>query len=312
MSTSTDLRDRPGDKDSAQSTKATATGLTIVSAGFTLYPTRMEKELVALGVAALEADGHTTRLVVHKDSLVGKSPKEVIPDKQGSREQDSLERAFPELHFLNVAGFDLSSPDGQKGEGATAINFDMIPDFESLSSGVHLAGNWRKRIHSWMAFDEGQVVAVPDQYSFTQTCEWTDFDHPPQHHRPQLLTSCTAYARSVQNSQSIVLTSRKDTTKRLSLEFKDGPVFAAFINFAAGADARDYTVDFSHINAMLRLSDSEGVEVRFTLGKMKQMELPTVDRQDRGWPEWLTKLLEKNDALVGRPHCGARQMRVPD
>jgi hypothetical protein len=79
-------------------------------------------------------------------------------------------------------------------------------------------------------------------------------------------------------------------------------------------DPSSYLIDFEHINAMLQLCDKQG-EVRFTLGERiapdEKIPLPTSKRQDRGWPEWLTKLFDKNQYFAGRPHCGARQMRAP-
>src|SRR3954452_12558275 len=69
------------------------------------------------------------------------------------------------------------------------------------------------------------------------------------------------------------------------------------------------------INAMLQLCDQVG-EVRFTLGECIRLDenipLPPSERQDLGWPQWLTTLFDKHQYIAGRPHCGARQMRAPE
>jgi hypothetical protein len=306
MSTSTDVRERASEQERSTINQLTATGLTLVSAGFALYPTRTDKtdRRVVMGVAFPEAERHTPLLVVQKSSVLGKIPHGIPKSKI-----DFPDLKHFDLHFLDVTDFDLSSPDAQSSAGATAIAFDMIPDFESFSSGLHLASDWRERISSWHAFDGGELVAVPDNNTLTQTCHWTDFAKPPQDH-DQSFTSCTAYARSVQKSRSIVLTSRDDATKHV-LSFKEEPVFAAFINYADVQDSGNYAVDFDHINAMFRLCDKYG-EVRFTLGEMKskKMTVPTPEFQDPGWPEWLAKLRQIN-TFAGRPHCSARQMQAP-
>jgi hypothetical protein len=237
------------------------------------------------------------QLVVQKDTVLSKIPDEILDKKQKDRD----------AHFLTVAGFDLSVGDGRSGDGAAAGNFEMIPDFESFSSGLHLGRDWRNRgISSWLGFNGGAVVAVPDEYSVEQTCRWTSFE-PAQPNGPQRLTSNTAYVGSVQTSSSLVLTSRDDPGKQFSIDLKAGRIFAAFANVAVDGDPGSYRADFDHINAMFRLCDKKG-EVRFTLGEMQEDRL-LLRRQD--WPEWLQRLLARNQYLVGRPHCGARQMRAP-
>src|SRR5262245_31764295 len=112
MSTSTDVRERQSEQERSTGNQLTATGLTLVSAGFTLYPTRLENDrLVALGIAAPQARAHRAQLVVQRGSIVGTIPNEML-----SHEPED-ERAFPDLHFLNVAGFDLSWPGGQDSAG---------------------------------------------------------------------------------------------------------------------------------------------------------------------------------------------------
>ena len=309
MSTSTDVRERPNDQERPTVKQFTATGLTLVSGGFMLYPTRRDtRGLVALGVAALKADGyrHKTRLVVHKNTLQGKIPDELLPKRSDEIRDDEQDL---DVHFLKVDEFDLSLTDGQSSLGATAINFGMVPDFESLSGGLRLKNDWRQRVGPVTWFNGGEVVAVPDRNSVEQWWQWTDFEPEQKLHRPQPLTSATVYAPSHQPSQSLVLTSKNNVSKSVSLEFKAGPVFAAFVNFAEDPDPNSYLIDFEHINEMFQLCDKHG-EVRFTLGERIALN-EKVTPPDLGWPEWLTKLFDKNRTFAGRPHCGARQMSAP-
>jgi hypothetical protein len=303
MSTATNWRERPGDKDSAQSSEATATGLTLVSAGFMLYPTRMVNgRMVASGVAAAKVRGypHRPMLVIPERSIgqvIGEMPK---------GESDDV------LRYLDVAGYDISMAEQPSGAGALTDRFEMIPMFESFSCGVRLARDWRDRaINTWFTFDAGNVVAVPNRYTLTQTCQWTDCDgHKGQ---PQRFTDQTTYSPEVQAKSTIFLRSPE---RSAVIEFIDGPAYVAFTNFLHEDVPVDVGIDLAHIDSMLQLSDTDG-EIRFTLG------LTTADGAAGAsgpeplaaspirWPLWLTKVLALN-TFVGRPHCGARQMREPD
>jgi hypothetical protein len=294
MSTSSDVREHSADRTVIAVNELTTTGLMIVSAGFTLYPTRVVAgRLVVLGVAAPKGSTvtHTPKLVVHEDDVLGPIPG-VVPEKH--------------LYSFDAAEYDISLAGGGAGLGAEAVNFDIVPDFDSISCGLELAPDWRDRVATWIPFDGGQVVAVPDEYYVRQECSWTECGQTTS--RQQRLTNRTAYAPPVQNTPTIVLTPRSAHPKPVSIQFKGGPVFAALTNFAEGVDPHDYEVDLSHIHTMLRLSQVVG-EVRFTLGRIisNALNLPRVTQ----WPGWLTTVLRQEETFVGRPHCGARQMREP-
>jgi hypothetical protein len=303
MSTSTELREGRSEQERSTVNQLTTTGLTLVSAGFTLYPTRVQNgQTVALGVAAPRV-----RWYPHRPMLI-------IPERSIAQVTGELPSGYSkgDLRHLEVAGYDISMAEQPSGKGAVADgSFEMIPKFESFSCGVRLASNWRDLgIDTWFTFESGNVIAEPTPLTFRQTCESTDCSGHTW--RGQRFTDQTAYVPEVQTRSTIFL---KSEERSAAIEFIAGPAYVVLTNFLRDDVPPEVGIDLAHIDSMLQLSKSEG-EIRFTLGSTVTPTTPgsidskrTIGGQTR-WPRWLREVLDLNP-FVGRPHCGARQMLAP-
>jgi hypothetical protein len=89
-------------------------------------------------------------------------------------------------------------------------------------------------------------------------------------------------------------------------------MFAALINHPDEEVTKDQAVDIdiAHLCSMLLLAHvHDAAEMRVIFGFTA--ESPLVKDPQESWPEWVKRVVI-SPYFIGRPHCGARQMRAPE
>jgi hypothetical protein len=150
---------------------------------------------------------------------------------------------------------------------------------------------------------------VPDQYTFKKSCTWTDCQGRTKAGDPlyQLDFLC-----ALQPHQPHAVTQAEEQQGGACLDRIQRWVHVrAFINHPEGQPTGSPAlgIDMAHLYSMLLLSDTRNLyELRVILDPTA--EDPLRKREDQTWPEWLRTVIQ-DPFFLGRPHCGARQVREP-